>query len=93
MINLFRLISFTINILSISFNYIEKIPNKFFRENFCKTTNKKALLNLEIIHKFVLAILNRVKSKYQMSLKSIRKHLSNNFEEFLPELFCYLMLN
>lgn len=58
-----------------------------------KTTNKKALLNLEIIHKFVLAILNRVKSRYQMSLKSIRKHLSNNFEEFLPELFCYLMLN
>lgn len=58
-----------------------------------KTTNKKALLNLKIVHKFVLAILNRVKSRYQMSLKSIRKHLSNNFEEFLPELFCYLMLN
>lgn len=58
-----------------------------------KTTNKKALLNLEIIHKFVLAVLNRVKPRYKMSLKSIRKHLSNNFEEFLPELFCYLMLN
>lgn len=64
---------------------------------FCQddnnTTNKKALLNLEIIHKFVLAILNRVKTRYKLSLKSIRKHLSNNFEEFLPELFCYLMLN
>lgn len=58
-----------------------------------KTTNKKALLNLEIIHKFVLAILNRVKPRYKLSLKGIRKHLSNNFEEFLPELFCYLMLN
>lgn len=58
-----------------------------------KTVNKKALLNLEIIHKFVLAILDRVKPRYKMSLKSIRKHLSNNFEEFLPELFCYLMLN
>lgn len=63
---------------------------------FCQdansTTNKKALLNLEIIHKFVLAVLNRVKEKYKMSIKHIRKHLSNNFEEFLPELFCYLML-
>lgn len=58
-----------------------------------KTTNKKALLNLKIVHKFVLAILNRVKSRYQMSLKSVRKHLSNNFKEFLPEIFCYLMLN
>ena len=58
-----------------------------------KTTNKKALLNLEIIHKFVLGILSRVKDRYNLSLKLIRKHLSNNFEEFLPELFCYLMLN
>lgn len=57
-----------------------------------KTTNKKALLNLEIIHKFVLAILSRVKSRYKLSLKAIRKHLSNNFKEFLPELFCYLIL-
>ena len=58
-----------------------------------KTINKKALLNLEIIHKFVLATLSRVKPRYKLSLKSIRKHLSNNFGEFLPELFCYLMLN
>ncbi len=57
-----------------------------------KTTNKKALLNLEIVHKFVLAILDRVKTRYKLSLKKIRKHLSNNFEEFLPELLCYLML-
>mgnify|MGYP002624565208 CR=1 FL=1 len=64
---------------------------------FCQdnnsTINKKALLNLEIIHKFVLAILDRVKVRYSLSLKSIRKHLSNNFEEFLPELFCYLIIN
>lgn len=64
---------------------------------FCQddntTTNKNALLNLEIIHKFILAILNRVKPKYNMSLRSIRKHLSNNFEEFLPELLCYLMVS
>lgn len=35
------------------------------------------------------AILKELKE----SLKLIRKHLSNNFEEFLPELFCYLILN
>ncbi len=57
-----------------------------------KTTNKKALLNLEIAHKFVLSILDRVKARYKLSLKKIRKHLSNNFKEFLPELLCYLML-
>ena len=64
-----------------------------FRQDNNSTTNKKALLNLEIIHKFVLAILSRAKPKYKMSLKTIRKHLSNNFKEFLHELFCYLMLS
>lgn len=64
---------------------------------FCQdknsTTNKNALLNLEIIHKFVLATLERTKPMYNKSLKSIRKHLSNNFEEFFPEFLCYLLLN
>lgn len=64
---------------------------------FCQdkntTTNKNALLNLEIIHKFVLATLERVKPRYNMSLKRIRKHISNNFEDFFPELLCYLLLN
>lgn len=64
-----------------------------FRQDNNTTTNKKALLNLEIIHKFVIAVLNRAKPTYKKSLKVIRKHLSYNFEEFLPELFCYLMLN
>ena len=63
-----------------------------FRQDNNTTTNKKALPNLEIIHKFVLAVLSRAKPKYNKSLKIIRKHLSNNFEEFLPELFCFLML-
>ena len=57
------------------------------------TLNKKALLNLEIIHKFVLATLERVKPKYNKSFKSIRKHLSNNFEEYFPEFLYYLLLN
>lgn len=64
-----------------------------FRQDDNHTTNKKALLNLEIIHKFVLAILERVKSRYKLSLKKIRKHISNNFIEFLPELFCYLLVS
>ena len=64
-----------------------------FRQDNNTTTNKKALLNLEIIHKFVLAVLSKAKPTYKKSLKLIRKYLSNNFEEFLPELFCYLMLN
>ena len=64
-----------------------------FRQDSNKTLNKKALLNLEIIHKFVLGVLTKVKPEYNMSLKSIRKHLSNNFEDFFPELLCLLMLH
>ena len=64
---------------------------------FCQdnnsTLNKKALKNLEVIHKFNLAILDRVKSRYNRSLVKIRKHLSNNIEEFFPELICYLLLS
>jgi len=64
---------------------------------FCQdknsTTNKNALLNLEIIHKFVLAVLERAKPKYNRSLKKIRKHLSNNFLELFPEFICYSLLN
>ena len=65
-----------------------------FSQDKNKTTNKNALINLEIIHKFVLACLDRTKPKYEgKSLKSIRKHLSNNFEEFFPELLCFLALS
>lgn len=63
-----------------------------FYQDQNSTTNKNALLNLEIIHKFVLACLEQVKPKYKMSLRSIRKHLSNNLEEFFPEFLCYLSL-
>lgn len=64
-----------------------------FSQDKNNTLNKKALLNLEIIHKFVLACLERVKKRYGMSLKIIRKHISNNFEEFFPELIAYLLVN
>lgn len=64
-----------------------------FCQDHNSTTNKKALKNLEIIHKFNLAILNRVKPRYNTSLRKIRKHLSNNIEEFFPEFLCYLLLS
>lgn len=64
---------------------------------FCQdsnsTMNKKALKNLEVIHKFNLAVLDRVKLRYNRSLKKIRKHLSNNIEEFFTELICYLLIS
>lgn len=58
-----------------------------------KTLNKKALKNLEVIHKFNLAILDRVKPRYKRSLKKIRKHLTNNIKEFFSEFLCYLLLS
>ncbi len=64
-----------------------------FEQDKNSTRNKKALLNLEIVHKFVLACLGRVKWRYNKSMKTIRKHLSNNFEAFFPELIAYLLVN
>ena len=41
---------------------------------FCQdknsTTNKNALLNLEIIHKFVLGCLTRIKERYKKEVKN-----------------------
>ena len=77
-----------------------KIENKIhwhldftFSQDSNSTLNKKALKNLEIIHKFNLAILDRVKTRYNRSLVKIRKHLTNNIEEFFPELISYLLLS
>ncbi len=64
-----------------------------FCQDLNSTMNKKALKNLEVIHKFNLAILDRVKPRYNKSLKKIRKHLSNNIKAFFTELICYLLLS
>ena len=64
-----------------------------FKQDKNKTTNKKALLNLEIIHKFCLATLQKVQGNYKRSLRLIRKHLRNDIERFLPELVCLLLLH
>ena len=64
-----------------------------FKQDKNKTTNKKALLNLEIIHKFCLATLQKVQDNYNRSIRRIRRHLTNDIERFLPELICLLLLN
>ena len=63
-----------------------------FREDKNTTQNKNALMNLQLINKFCLAVLSKVKSRYNMSLKKIRYKLSINFEQEFITLLCYLQL-
>lgn len=63
-----------------------------FRQDDNRTCNKNALLNLEIINKFVLATLNRVKPRYKKSLRMIRFNLGLNIRETFTEFMVYLML-
>lgn len=64
-----------------------------FREDHNTTVNKTALMNLQIINKFCLAILNKVKSYYNdVSLKKIRYKLSIDFETEFVNLLSYLAL-
>ncbi len=65
-----------------------------FKQDKNTTMNKKALMNLELINKFCLGILNKIKPFYQnISLKRIRKILSYNFEKGLIDIVCYLSLS
>lgn len=65
-----------------------------FKQDSNTTVNKNALMNLEIINKFCLAILNKVKPFYNnISLRRIRKIISYNFEESLVDIMCYLALS
>ena len=62
-----------------------------FREDKNTTKNKNALMNLQIVNKFTLAILNKVKPFYEnISLKRIRKIISYNFEKNFETLLLYL---
>ena len=64
-----------------------------FKEDKNTTANKTALMNLQIVNKFCLGILNKVKSYYgNISLKKIRYKFSLNFEEEFIKLLCYLNL-
>ena len=64
-----------------------------FREDKNTTKNKNALLNLQMVNKFVLGTLNKVKELYTgLSLKKIRKLISFDFETNFLNLICYLVL-
>ena len=63
-----------------------------FREDKNTTANKTLLMNLQLINKFTLAVLNKVKPKYgNISLKRIRNIISLDFEQQFIYLLCYLM--
>lgn len=65
-----------------------------FKQDKNNTTNKKALMNLELVNKLCLGILNKVKPFYNnISLRRIRKRISYNFKKSLVDLMCYLSLN
>ena len=65
-----------------------------FKQDSNTTVNKKALMNLELVKKFCLGILNKIKPFYNnISLRRIRKILSYNFEKGLVNIMCYLLLS
>ena len=65
-----------------------------FRQDKNRTANKSALISLEIINKFCLTILKRIKPFYDnKSLKRIRKIINYDFEKSIVNIMCYLSLN
>lgn len=65
-----------------------------FGQDNNKTINKNALANLEIVNKFCLGILSRVKKDYGgISLKRIIGKLAANVESNFPELILFLVLS
>ena len=62
-----------------------------FREDKNTTVNKRALMNLQLVNKFVLGVLTKVKPFYEnRSLRRIRNCMSFNFEQEFVNLLCYL---
>lgn len=59
---------------------------------FIQLKNKKALMNLQIVNKFTLGVLNKVKPFYKLSLIKIRKTITFNFETNFITMLCYLAL-
>lgn len=65
-----------------------------FREDDNTTMNKDALFNLQLVNKFCLAVLNKVKPYYDnISLQRIRKVMAAKFEEEFVNLTCFLLLS
>ncbi len=64
-----------------------------FKQDNNTTSNKKALFNLEIVNKFCLGILKKIKPFFKnISLQRIRKIISYNFEKNIVDIMCYLSL-
>lgn len=62
-----------------------------FREDKNTTLNKNALMNLQLVNKFILAILNKIKPYHQnRSIKRIRNGFSYSFEQEFVNMLCYL---
>lgn len=65
-----------------------------FKEDKNTTMNKNALMNLQIINKFCLGILNKIKPFHDnASLRGIKKRMQMNFEKWLIRNICYLSLS
>ena len=61
-----------------------------FKENKNTTINKRTLMNLQLVNKFCLAILNKIKSFYKnISLRRIRNITRIDFENKMAENLCY----
>lgn len=62
-----------------------------FREDKNTTSNKNALMNLQLVNKFILAILNKIKPYHKnRSIRRIRNGFSYSFEQEFVNMLCYL---
>ena len=65
-----------------------------FREDKNNTMNKNALMNLQLINKFCLGMINKLKPFYEnRSLRRIRKIMCLDFEGVMVRNICYLCLS
>ena len=63
-----------------------------FREDKNMIINKNALANLQIVNKFVLVVLNKVKPFHEnISLKRIKNIITMDFENQFINLLCYML--
>lgn len=58
-----------------------------FRDDYNTSSNKKLLFNIQLIKKFCLGILEKIKDIYKVSLKRIRHIIELNVETEIPRLF------
>ena len=61
-----------------------------FKQDDNTTMNKRLLFNIQLIKKFCLTLLEKVKQEYKISLRRIRHKLELNPEKEVPNLFMLL---